>query len=145
MIPYSPEMQIRSFTIWCSLVSYQEYFLFKGSLTHCKRCSRDILNPDDKTILLACLYVNSDKTGFMYLKKNGVIFTLNGKPLKLLDQFIYLGSNIFTESDVSICIGKTCAVTERLLIMWKSDLFDPIYPTPPHKQDMTQGQFLSGV
>ena len=30
--------------------------------------------------------------------------------------------------------------------MYKQDLvLDPIYPTPPLGQDMTQGQFLSGV
>ena len=29
---------------------------------------------------------------------------------------------------------------------WKNDmLMIPIYPTPPLGQDMTQGQFLSGV
>ena len=32
---------------------------------------------------------------------------------------------------------------------WQIDLtifrFNPIYPTPPLGQDMTQGQFLSGV
>ena len=32
---------------------------------------------------------------------------LNGKPMKIIDQFIYVGSNISsTESDVDIHIGK---------------------------------------
>ena len=45
---------------------------------------------------------------FMYFKQDGDISTLNGKPLKLVDQFTYLGSNITsTESDVNILVGKT--------------------------------------
>ena len=33
--------------------------------------------------------------------------SINGKLLELVDQFIYLGSNISsTESNVNICIGK---------------------------------------
>ena len=45
--------------------------------------------------------------GFLYDITNGVI-SFNVKPLKLVDQFIYLGSNISsTESDVNIHIEKT--------------------------------------
>ena len=40
------------------------------------------------------LYVNSDKTECVYPKQNGAISTFNGKPLKLVDLFKYLGSNI---------------------------------------------------
>ena len=40
------------------------------------------------------LYVNSDKTEFMCLKKDGAISALNGKLLKLVDHFTYLGINI---------------------------------------------------
>ena len=37
----------------------------------------------------------------------GVLSQLNGKPLKLVDQFTYLGSNISsTESHVNICLDK---------------------------------------
>ena len=40
-------------------------------------------------------------------KQDGAISTLGSKPLKLIDQFTYFGSNISsTESDVNICIGK---------------------------------------
>ena len=53
------------------------------------------------------LYVNLDKIKFMGLNHVGTISSLNGKSLKLVDQFIYLGSNISsTESDVDIHIGK---------------------------------------
>ena len=48
---------------------------------------------------------------------------LNGKPLKLIDQFIYLGSNISsTESDINIHIGKI----NGLMTIRKSDLSDEI-------------------
>ena len=52
-------------------------------------------------------YIKSDKTEFMGFKQNGTMFILNYKPLKLVDYFPYLGSNISsTESDVSISIRK---------------------------------------
>ena len=60
----------------------------------------------------------------VYLNRNEFdIINLKGKPLKLVDQFTYLGSNISsTESDVSIRIGKARTTFDRLLIIWKSDL-----------------------
>ena len=49
------------------------------------------------------LYVYSDKTEFMCFKQDGGISSLNDKPLKLVDQFIDLGSNISpTKDDFSI-------------------------------------------
>ena len=38
------------------------------------------------------LYVNANKTEYLYFIHKDTISTLNGKPLKLVDQFIYLGS-----------------------------------------------------
>ena len=50
------------------------------------------------------LHVNSAKTEFVCFNQDGPI-SLNGKPLKLVDQFVYLCSNIFsTERDVNISI-----------------------------------------
>ena len=47
--------------------------------------------------------------------------------MKLVDQFLYLGSNIpSTVSDVNICIGKAWITIVRLSIIWKSNLFDKI-------------------
>ena len=44
---------------------------------------------------------------FICFKQEGAISTLSVKPLKLVDLFTYLGSNISsTESDVNIHIGK---------------------------------------
>ena len=69
------------------------------------------------------LCINSDKTEFMCFNQNGVIKSLNNKPLKMVDNFIYLGSNISsTESDVNIRIGKAWAAMKNLSIIWKSNL-----------------------
>ena len=47
---------------------------------------------------------------------------LNGKPLKLVDQFLFFGSNISSiKSDVNIRISKAWAVIDRLTTIWKSD------------------------
>ena len=67
--------------------------------------------------------MNADKTEFKCFKQDGVISTLNGKPLKLVDQFTYLGSNILlTESNIHV--GKTAI--DRFSIIWKFDLSDKI-------------------
>ena len=53
------------------------------------------------------LDVNSDKTEVMGFNQDDAISSLNGKPLKLVDPFIYLGSNISSiESNVNLNIGK---------------------------------------
>ena len=68
------------------------------------------------------LYVNSDKNESMCFKQDGTISTLNGKHLKLGDQFKYLGSYISsTERDINIHIGKMWITVHRLLMIWKSD------------------------
>ena len=64
----------------------------------------------------------------MGFKQDGAMSSLKDKPLKLVDQFIYLSSKMLSTE-----IGKAWAA------------IDPIYPTPPLGQDMTQGQFLSRV
>ena len=66
--------------------------------------------------------MNSDKTVFTCLCQDSAISSLNGKPLKLVNLSTYLGSNISsTESNVSICIGKTLTAIDRLTTIWKSD------------------------
>ena len=52
----------------------------------------------------------------MCFKQNETISILNDKPVKLEDQFIYLGTNILsTESNVNICIGKPLTAIDTLL------------------------------
>ena len=63
----------------------------------------------------------------MCFKKKGDISTLDGKSLKPVEQFTYLGSNISsTESDVNTRIGKAWAATNKLSVIWKSDLTDKL-------------------
>ena len=60
------------------------------------------------------LYVNSDKTEFMSLKKKGDISALDGKPLKPVEQFTYLGSIISsTDNDINTRIGKAWLSTKK--------------------------------
>ena len=51
---------------------------------------------------------------FICFKKQGVISTLNNKPLKVVDQFTYLGSNILsTENNINIYIAKGWTASNR--------------------------------
>ena len=60
--------------------------------------------------------------------------TLNDKPLKLIDHFRYLSSNISsTKSNVNTYLGKTWTSINRLSTIWKFDLSDKI------KQKFFQG------
>ena len=69
------------------------------------------------------LYVDSEKTWFMYYNQDGAVSSLNRKPVKLVDQFIYLSSSISsTESNINIHIGKVWTAIDQLLRLWKSDL-----------------------
>ena len=64
------------------------------------------------------LFVNIDKTEFLCFKQDGTIFTSNGLPLKLVEQFTYLGSNISSsERDVSIRIRNAWTAIDSLFIM----------------------------
>ena len=60
------------------------------------------------------LFVNSDKTVFTCFNQDSTIPSLNGKPLKLVDEFMYLGRKISsTESYVNICINNSWTAIER--------------------------------
>ena len=61
----------------------------------------------------------------MRLKRNGAIFALCGKPLKLVDLFVHLGSNIYSiENDINTCLEEVWIAVDWILIIWKSDLSD---------------------
>ena len=48
------------------------------------------------------LHVNVDKTEFICFNQRGEISTVNGKSLKLVDKFTYLGRSVsFTENDIN--------------------------------------------
>ena len=57
----------------------------------------------------------------------GDISTLNGKSLKLMDKFTYLGSSVSsTENDMNTRLAKAWTAIDRLSVKWKSDLSNKI-------------------
>ena len=57
---------------------------------------------------------NVNKIESMCFKHEGVISTFSGKPMKLVDQFTYLGRNILsTESDANIRLTKLWTAIDR--------------------------------
>ena len=66
--------------------------------------------------------MNADKTEFRCL---GDISTINGGSVKLVDNFIYLGSNISsTEKDINTRVAKISSAIDKLSVIWKSNLSD---------------------
>ena len=71
------------------------------------------------------LNVNADKTEFMRFNQRSDISTLNGRSLKLVNEFTYLGSSISsTENDINTRLAKARTALDRLSVIWKSDLTD---------------------
>ena len=65
--------------------------------------AESLLHSQEQAVAGFGLYENGNKTGYMCLKQEGAISTLSDRPLKLLEKFTYLSSNISsTESDVNI-------------------------------------------
>ena len=63
----------------------------------------------------------------MCFKQERAISTISGKPLKLVEQFIYISSNILsTERDVNICPVKAWTAIDGKSIILKSDLSEKI-------------------
>ena len=54
--------------------------------------------------------------------KEGVLFALSGKPLKLTGKLPYPNSNEFTKNNINIRLAKVWTVIDRLSLTWKSDL-----------------------
>ena len=58
------------------------------------------------------LHVNAHKTEYMSFNQTGVISTLNGSTLKLVDKFTYLGSSFSsTETDIDTWLAKVWTAT----------------------------------
>ena len=73
-------------------------------------------------------------------KQKGSISSLSGKPLKLVDQFTYPGSNISsTENNANLRLAKAWTAIDKLLIIWKTDLSEKIKRLflPRHSCDYT--------
>ena len=70
--------------------------------------AESLLHSLDQTAGIISLHVNANKTEYMCFKWEGAISILNGWPLKSVDKFTYLGSNISSiENDVNIHLTKT--------------------------------------
>ena len=71
------------------------------------------------------LHVNANKTEYMCYNQTGNIATLDGASLKLVNKFTYLGSSVSsTEKDINTRLTKAWTASDRLSIIWKSDLTD---------------------
>ena len=71
------------------------------------------------------LHVNAHKTEYMSNNQTGNISTLDGTSLKLVGKFTYLGSSVSsTEKYIDTRTTKAGTATDRLSIIWKSDLTD---------------------
>ena len=63
----------------------------------------------------------------MYYNQAGVISTLDGTSLKLVDKFTYLKSSVSsTENDIGARLTKAWTAIDRLSIIWESDMTDKI-------------------
>ena len=68
------------------------------------------------------LHANAHKTEYMSFNQTGDISTLDETSLKLVDNFIYLGSCVSsTEKDIDTQLTKAI---DKLSIIWKSYLTD---------------------
>ena len=66
-----------------------------------------------------------NKTEYMCFNQTGDISTLDGRPLKLVDKFTFLGSSVSsTEKDIDTWLTKAWTAINKLSIIWKSDLTD---------------------
>ena len=61
----------------------------------------------------------------MCYNQTGDISSIDGTSLKLVDKFTYLGSSVSsTEKDIDTRLTKAWKTSDRLSIIWKSDLTD---------------------
>ena len=78
----------------------------------------------EQTAIGIGLYGNLDKTEFTCFNQDGAS-SVNSKPLKLVHQLKYLGSDISSiKSNVNI--SKVWTAIDRLSTIWKSNLLDNI-------------------
>ena len=77
--------------------------------------AKKLLHILGKSAAFVGLHVNATKTEYMCYNQDGAIETLNKTPLKKVNDFVYLGSNIAsTEKDVLIRIPKVWNALDRL-------------------------------
>ena len=87
--------------------------------------SETLLKSLERAVAGIGLYVNAHQTEYMCCNQTGDISTLDGTSLKLVDKFTYLGSSVSsTEKDIDTRLTKAWTATDRLSIIWKSNLTD---------------------
>ena len=70
-------------------------------------------------------HVDAHKTEYICFNEKGDISTLNGCTLKLVDKFTDLESSVSsTEKDIDTRLAKWWTASDRLTVIWKSDLTD---------------------
>ena len=70
-------------------------------------------------------HVNIHQTEYMCFNQTGDISTLNGRSLKLVNKFTYLGSSVSsTDTDIDTRLAKAWTANNRLSVIWKLDLTD---------------------
>ena len=70
-------------------------------------------------------HVNVHKTEYMCFNQTDDISTLGSSSLKLVDKFTYQGSCVSSaEKDINTRLTKAWTATNRLAVIWKSDLTD---------------------
>ena len=80
-------------------------------LTNTPAQSESLLNSLEQPAKNIGLHMNANKTEYICFKQKNRVHVsspVSGKPLKLVDQFIYFGCNISsTESDIDLHLVKT--------------------------------------
>ena len=103
------------------IITDEDYANDRALLTNTPVQAESLLQNLEQTARGNGLYVNSDNTEFMCFNYDRVISLLIVKPLKWVDQLIYLGSNLLsTEVIAKICIGKAWTAINKL---WKANLW----------------------
>ena len=73
------------------------------------------------------LHVKADRMEYTCFNQKGDIFILNGGSLKSVNKFMYLINSISSiENDINMHQTKVWTATDKLSIIWKSDLSDKI-------------------
>lgn len=94
----------------------QSFIIFLQLLNHAER----LLHALEKYAASIGLYVNPKKTEAMNFNQanNIMIKAANGNPLKNVDSFVYLGSEISsTEKDIKIRIAKAWSALNKMQVI----------------------------
>ena len=70
-------------------------------------------------------HVNADKTEYLCFNQKGNLYTLKGRPLRLVNKFTYLGSSV-SSTGINMRLTKAGTPIDRLSVIWKSHLTNEI-------------------